>query len=1146
MKVGSWNIRGLGCAEKRRAVRRFFTKGKFDAMLIQESKIKEVSQKLLRWLWGNCDVSYEFVLANGNAGGLITCWKNNFFKVENKIVGQRFILVIGVLQGTNFMCGLGNVYAPNDDRERREWFEELSLVLNNTDCPWILGGDFNIIRTEEEKVGVVYNTTAMDNFSSFIESIGCIDLPLSGGKFTWTSNRDSPTFCRLDRFLCSPEVLLQFSNVVQKLWPRSLSDHYPVSLETNTTNWGPKPFRFYNYWLDSNGFKELVVKRWSEIQGEVGSSRNVWFKLRELKIAIKGWAKEQGSIDHATINTIEEDIHKMEIAVQEGSPWENVKAKVMAKRMQLWALHRAEERMWLQKSRVKWLREGDRNTSFFHLAAKIRKDRNSINQLSVNDSVYNRPEDIKRLIFEHFSSFFSKDEAVQVLDLDCAFRKLRPESARDLEKPFSEEEVWEAVRNCDGNKAPGPDGFNFEFIKNHWEMLKDDIMNMMCNLHSSGEIDALINKSFITLVPKCDNPITLKDYRPISLIGCLYKILAKVLAIRLQRVIGEVVGECQFAFTRGRQILDCVLIANEVIDSTRKLGNGGVLLKVDFEKAYDSVDWNFLDLVMWKMGFGIKWRCWIKSCVSTASVSILVNGSPTKEFKMLRGLRQGCPMSPFLFNLVAEALNVVLQKAIQLNFFSGLQVSNNGVRISHLQFVDDVIIFCELVDSQVINLKRILRCFQLASGLGINFAKSSVFGLGCTDMEVDRWASLLRCKVEKFPSSYLGIPIGARANSVSVWEPIVQKFERKLSGWKAKQLSMSGRCTLIRSVFLSLPNYFLSIFQIPCTIKEKIDRIQRRFLWGKVNDNRKIHWVAWESICQPKRFGGLDIVDLKLKNRALLNKWVWRYGVEKEALWRKVISDKYGGEVELLLPEVRSFRQFSATWRNIMKPLLTVDDFADTLLLGFGYSLGNGESIRFWHHEWILGVILRFSFPRIYALSVNKEGKVKDFGMLVSGVWEWNVELRRNPFNWERVQWDGLLDMIKEFQVCPLFEDKIIWKANSSGVYSSKSFCEEHCARGQGADQDWSIIWNGLSPPKVELFCWKLLKNRVAVKANLAARNALQGQCLSCALCERVEETVEHFFFSAIFHGASGIRGVLFGVFPGQPIKVDGISLRSG
>ncbi|XVF79053.1 hypothetical protein PTKIN_Ptkin14bG0188900 [Pterospermum kingtungense] len=187
--------------------------------------------------------------------------------------------------------------------------------------------------------------------------------------------------------------------------------------------------------------------------------------------------------------------------------------------------------------------------------------------------------------------------------------------------------------------------------------------------------------------------------------------------------------------------------------------------------------------------------------------------------------------------------------------------------------------------------------------------------------------------------------------------------------------------------------------------------------------------------------------------------------------------------MELLLPEVRSFRQFSATWRNIMKPLLSADDFADTLLLGFGYSLGNGESIRFWHHEWIPGVILRFSFPRIYALSVNKEGKVKDFGMLV----------------------------------CPLFEDKIIWKANSSGVYSSKSFCEEHCARGQGADQDWSIIWNGLSPPKVELFCWKLLKNRVAVKANLAARNALQGQCLSCALCERVEETVEHLFFQCNF-----------------------------
>ncbi|XVF49156.1 hypothetical protein PTKIN_Ptkin03bG0245900 [Pterospermum kingtungense] len=353
MKIVSWNIRGLGCAEKRRAVRRLFSNEKFDAFLIQESKIKKVSHRLVRWLWGNEDVSCEFMLADGNAGGLIACWRNNFFFLESKIVDRRFILLIGVFKEKNFRCGMGTVYAPNDEGERSRFFEELSVVLRNAGCPWVLGGDFNIVRSEEEKIGLGYNVGAMATFSSFIESLGLVDLPLSGGKFTWCSNRDQPTFCRLDRFLCSSEVLLNFSSIVQKLWPRSISDHNPVSLESKDTNWGPKPFRFYNHWLDLNGFQEMVGQRWKELDEGTNPPFNVWKKLRELKLVIKDWVKEYGSVDFSTISSIEEDIQRMEVSVQNGLPWENVKDEVLSKRAQLWALHRAEERMWLQKSRLK-------------------------------------------------------------------------------------------------------------------------------------------------------------------------------------------------------------------------------------------------------------------------------------------------------------------------------------------------------------------------------------------------------------------------------------------------------------------------------------------------------------------------------------------------------------------------------------------------------------------------------------------------------------------------------------------------------------------------------------------------------------------------------------------------------------------------
>jgi hypothetical protein len=179
-----------------------------------------------------------------------------------------------------------------------------------------------------------------------------------------------------------------------------------------------------------------------------------------------------------------------------------------------------------------------------------------------------------------------------------------------------------------------------------------------------------INNTFIALIPKIDSPQGLNDFRPISLVGSLYKILAKVLANRLKQVVGAVVSDTQITFVKNRQILDGILIANEVVDEARKTKKELMLFKVDFEKAYDSVDWGYLDEVMKKMAFPVLWRKWIKECVSTATASVLVNGSPTEEFPMQRGLRQGDPLSPFLFLLAAEGMNVLMSSVVENNVFT--------------------------------------------------------------------------------------------------------------------------------------------------------------------------------------------------------------------------------------------------------------------------------------------------------------------------------------------------------------------------------------------------------------------------------------------------------------------------------------------
>jgi len=194
-------------------------------------------------------------------------------------------------------------------------------------------------------------------------------------------------------------------------------------------------------------------------------------------------------------------------------------------------------------------------------------------------------------------------------------------------------------------------------------------MRFVLEFHRNGKLSRGINSTFIALIPKVESPQKLTDFRPISLVGCLYKILAKVLANRLRAVVGQVISETQTAFVKDRQILDGVLVANEVVDEARKLKKELLLFKVDFEKAYDSVDWEYLDAVMAKMSFPVLWWKWIKECVSTATASVLVNGSLTKEFPLERGLRQGDPLSPFLFLLAAEGLNVMMSEMVTANIF---------------------------------------------------------------------------------------------------------------------------------------------------------------------------------------------------------------------------------------------------------------------------------------------------------------------------------------------------------------------------------------------------------------------------------------------------------------------------------------------
>ena len=260
----------------------------------------------------------------------------------------------------------------------------------------------------------------------------------------------------------------------------------------------------------------------------------------------------------------------------------------------------------------------------------------------------------------------------------------------------------------------------------------------------------------------------------------------------------------------------------------------------------------FLLYMLKRTSFSLKWINWIEECLRSATISVLVNGSPTSEFSPQRRLRQGNPLAPFLFNVVVEALNGLMRSATEKNMYTSFPVGSNNVRISILQYADDTIFFGEANMENVRVIKAVLRTFELASGLRINFAKSSCGAIGAPDHFKQLAANYLNCRLLVFPFVYLGIPIGANPRRSQMWDSIIHKCERKLSKWRQRHMSFGGRVTLIRSVLTSIPIYFFSLFRVPNGVVDKLVKLQRSFLWGGGPDHNKISWIRWETVCLPK------------------------------------------------------------------------------------------------------------------------------------------------------------------------------------------------------------------------------------------------------------------------------------------------------
>lgn len=371
--------------------------------------------------------------------------------------------------------------------------------------------------------------------------------------------------------------------------------------------------------------------------------------------------------------------------------------------------------------------------------------------------------------------------------------RLSRDDNMELTRPFTEEEVKKVVFSMKENSAPGPDGFGVAFYKKFWDTIKGGLLEMVNDIYMENLDLARLNFGVITLIPKVQEAKDVKQFRPICLLNVSFKIFTKLIAERLASKAQKLIDPCQTAFIKGRLIVDGVVMLHEIVHELHIKKKKGVIFKIDFEKAYDSVRWSFIEEVMIRKGFCSKLRGWIMKTIEGGKVCVNINGENSPYFKTHRGLRQGDPLSPLMFNLAADALAHSMNKARDKGLIKGVIPHLIEGGITHLQYADDTIIMTEGDPESIKNVKFLLYCFEWMSGLKINYHKSEVITFGYDQDQQQDIANALNCKTGVLPMTYLGFPISDRLLGVSAFNFILGKMKKKLQPWKGKNITSGGK-----------------------------------------------------------------------------------------------------------------------------------------------------------------------------------------------------------------------------------------------------------------------------------------------------------------------------------------------------------------
>lgn len=896
LKLISVNVRGIHSYAKRMCIFQWLKKMQVDIIFLQETYSTHDIEKYWRNQWDG-----KIFQAHGtnHSKGVAILFKNN---VDANILSStidnngRFICLDINIQD-QVICLL-NAYAPCSSKSKdqllffTEIYDILSAHCKDEGTNFIIGGDLNILMNSSlDRSGgnPVYHINVMDKVNEIMDTFDLTDIWRVRNpylrQYTW--RQYNPLIqSRLDYWLISDNM----QDLVQNVQIKSAikTDHSSIFLHLDESNFpphGPSYWKFNDSLCNDQDYYNLIEENYPLWMGKynyIDDQRILWELIKfELRCITQNFSKKKAHDRNKIGNVLENKVNKAE-AVLCTNPSEEAKNDWLNAKADFDNHFEHVTQGIIIRSRATWYEKGEKSSKFFLNLEKSNKIKSTIRKVLKDDgNMCTESKEILNEIKNFYASLYAKNIVDFTSDDTKIFFEDIPQLSEDDQKvcdgKLSNDECFDALHTMKNGKSPGNDGITAQFYKTFWHLFGTMIVNCLNTSYDKGELSNSQKQGIITLIlKKCKDKRKISSYRPITLLNVDLKIGCKALSIRLSKIMPNLIAKEQTAFITGRYIGDAVRTVADVLFYTEDQNIPGILLSIDFEKAYDSVNHEFLQKMLVHYDFGESFRNWIKTIYYDTESCVMNNGVSTGYFKIDRGLRQGDPLSCQLFNLVIEVLCIQIQKREDIQ---GIHIGP-GKQVKSSCFADDLRLFLKNVNS-ALNSKNVLHSFRRCSGLKSNDDKTEAMWIGSARHRSDEPLNVRWTKCMKI----LGIFFSYDEKEMIRlnYEDKIPLLKRNIGLWKYRDISVMGKITIAKTFGISQFLYTSSVISMPIHIQNQINSLLFQFIW---NGPDRIKRTV---ICGDYAGGGLKMINLRSRVQTQNILWLKRLVSTTEAGWKDIL-----------------------------------------------------------------------------------------------------------------------------------------------------------------------------------------------------------------------------------------------------------------